>query len=164
LVLGTEPGWQKAAAGGRFETGEDGTALFTVHAPLHRGARKRPTNFFDSLFSGKEATDDLQIAVELVYAEAPLLYVATVHRFVRDGTVLLGDTAVFAKDAQGDFTRPVPRSKDGGWLLPQFGGLAVTGPGHEIAGFLFLPREKDQSGKSWVLNCQYKRSLPPMRR
>lgn len=164
LLLGKDAGWQSAHRGVSFETGSNGKTILKIPAQLHDGSRKRPTNFVGSLLSGKESTDDLLFAVELTYAGEGLLYAAEVHRFRDDGTVLLGDVSIFSKDAQGDFTVRVPRSKDGGWLLPQLHGLAVTTPGYEIADFLFHPDESDSSGKNWILNCQFKRFPTPVLR
>ncbi len=164
LVLGAIADWQNAQSGLPFVTGTDGKTVMRIPAVLDMGTRKRPTNFLSSLVAGKEATDDLQIAVELAYADDNFLYVAKVHRFRCDGTVLLGEVRIFSRDSLGHFTVAVPRNKEGSWLLPQFPGMAVTMPGHEIADFLFWPDESDASGNHWILNCQFKRAPAPVMR
>lgn len=164
MVLGMEAGWENASRGVGFETDANGKTVFQIPARLSQGMCKRPANFLSSLLALKETTDDLQIAVELTYANEPLLHVAKVHRFRGDGTALLGAVTIFSRDVRGDFTIQVPRSKDGSWLLPQFGGHGATVPRHEIADFFYQPDERDVSGRSWILRCQFKRSPPPVRR
>ena len=164
LVLGVESGWQSAGRGTVFKTDADGKYLAKMSSSLRLGSRKRATNFLDSLLAGKETTDEMQLAAEFSYAGHQWLYVTELHRFKKDGTVVLGEVSVFCRDAAGNFTREATRSKDGGWLMADLGGLALTSPGHEIAGFLFYPDENDPAHRQWILDCQFKRSPEPVMR
>jgi hypothetical protein len=164
LVLGAESGWQSAGRGTVLKTGADGKHTTRMSTSLRLGTRKRATNFLDSLLAGKETTDEVQVAVEFAYAGQQRLYVTELHRFKKDGTVALGEISVFCRDAVGNFTRKATRNEDGGWLMADLGGLALSSPGCEIAGFLFYPDESDPAHRQWILDCQFKRSPEPVMR
>jgi hypothetical protein len=163
LVLGAGPAVHEAGRGVVFRTDSQGKHVTQLSGELAPGAMKRPTNFVDSLFSRKEATDDLQLAAELEYFGTRFLYVIRLHRFREEHAVLYGRFSVYTPDERGNFTREVTQDKDGGWRFPGFGGLVLSDPGYRLAGGMFFPDEADSTGRRWVLECRFMRSPDPVR-
>jgi hypothetical protein len=163
LVLGAESGWQNAAAGKRFITDPNGVHHFQERVILEQSSRKRPTNFVDSLFSRAEPTDHLQVAAELEFAGHRWLYVVDIHRFKRDGDLLLAGLDVYAADASGGFTRKA-KATDAGWTMADMGGLVLTDPGHKAWEFRLQPDATDSTQKRWTLEIGFMRSPEPVRR
>jgi hypothetical protein len=154
----------EAGRGIVFRTDSEGKHVARLSGALTPGAMKRPTNFVDSLFSRKEATDDLQLAAELEYLGTRLLYVIQLHRFREESAVLYYGFSVFTLDEKGNFTREVVPDKDGGWRFPNLGGLVVSDPGYRLAGGLFYPDEADPTGQRWIFDCRLMRSPDSVRR
>ena len=163
LVLGAEPGWQNATAGQRFVTDTDGMHHLQERVILDSSSLKRPTNFVDSLFSRAEPTDHLQIAAELEFAGHRWLYVADLHRFRRDGDLLLTGTAVYSADAGGAFTRKA-KVTDAGWRMADMDGAVLTTPGHKAWESRLQPDATDAALKRWTLEIGFMRSPEPVRR
>lgn len=164
LMLDSGPVVHEAGRGVVFRTDPEGKHVARLSGALTPGAMKRPTNFMDSLFSRKEATDDLQLAAELEYLGTRLLYVIQLHRFREEPAVLYYGFSVYAQDERGNFTREVKQDKDGGWRFPGLGGLVCSDPGYRLAGGLFYPDEADPAGERWIFECRLMRSPEPVRR
>jgi hypothetical protein len=164
LVLSSGSTAHEAGRGLVFRTDPKGKHIAQMQGELTPGALKRPTNFLDSLFSRKEATDDLQLAAELEYLGTRFLYVIRLHRFREESAVLYGRFVVFTTDARGNFTREVTQDKEGGWRFPSLGGLVLSDPGYRLAGGMFYPDESDPAGQRWILECRWMRSPEPVRR
>lgn len=164
LLLGSGPAAHEAGRGVVFRTDSQGNHVTQLSGELTPGAMKRPTNFVDSLFSRKEATDDLQLAAELEYCGRRLLYVIRLHRFRAESAVLYGRFSVYTPDERGNFTREVTQDKDDGWRFPDFGGLVLSDPGYRLAGGMYYPDEADPNGRRWILECRFMRSADPVKR
>jgi hypothetical protein len=164
LMLDAGPTVHEAGRGIVFRTDPEGKHVARLSGALTPGAMKRPTNFMDSLFSRKEATDDLQLAAELEYVGTRLLYVIQLHRFREERAVLYTGFSVYTQDERGNFTQEVKQDKDGGWRFPSLGGLVCSDAGYRLAGGLFYPDEADPTGQRWVIECRLMRSPAPVRR
>ena len=163
VVAGLRGPWQAPRAGDRFVTGANGEHRFETAATLEARSRKRPTNFMDSLLSRPQPTEFLSLGAELEYAGHRWLYVIELHRFQRDGDMLLDGMAVYCADAQGDFTQRAT-FKDGNWMMADLGGLALSTPGHEAWEFTLKPDESDGTKQRWTLDLAFKRWPNPVRR
>lgn len=163
LVVCLTGPWQTSRAGERFVTGANGEHRFETITMLEARSRKRPTNFMDSLLSRPQPTDFLSLGAELEYAGHRWLYVVELHRFRRDGDMLLEGVAVYCADARGDFTRRAT-FKDGNWMMADLGGLALSTPGHEAWEFTLKPDESDATKQRWMLDLAFKRWPNPVRR
>lgn len=163
LVVGLTGPWQASGSGERFVTGANGEHRFETTATVEARSRKRPTNFMDSLLSRPQPTDFLSLGAELEYAGHRWLYVVELHRFRRDGDMLLEGVTVYCADARGDFTRRAT-VKDGNWVMADLGGLALSTPGHEVWEFMLKPDESDAAKQRWMLDVSFKRWPNPVRR
>jgi hypothetical protein len=128
LVLGDGPGWQKPDAGKRFVTDKQGKAKFEASATLDRRWRTEQYNI-------PSRNDHLALAVELGDPDQKL------YRFDVDCPTTsdcANDdiTAVYAEDANGDFTRDVGAG------------------GYSLAGVLLTP--DDASKRHWTLEVDLK--------
>ena len=141
VVFGSEAAWQSANAGTRVTTDAKGESRFERKVTLDRRAKKMPTNFVDSLLRGKQPVEHLAAGVELEYAGERFLYVIDIDRFP-DDTVLLDGTSLFARDAQGNYTRKV--ADNHGW---------------EAWHFLLVPETADR----WRLDLALLRRPDPVR-
>ena len=162
VVFGSDPDWQAPNAGRRFVTDANGEHRFTASVVIDQRSRKLPTNFADSLLSRPQTTDHLKVGAELEYAGFRWLYVVDVDRFPNTD-VLLDDFSVFTADAQGRYVRKA-KQQDHGWVMPDRGGLALTGPGYEPWDFMLRPQEGNATGKRWTLLLSFKRAPQPVRR
>ena len=157
IVFSSDAGWRNANAGRRIVTDAKGEAHFTANVAIDKRLRKVPTNFVDSLLSHPKQTDHLLVAAEMEYMSFHWLYVVEVARF-EGGDTMLDNFAVYTRDQQGNFTREIP-SDAKGFLPPELGGLALSGPGYQPFDFLL---DRDQN--RWKLRLAFKKSPPPVRR
>src|SRR5688572_394586 len=163
LSLDSGPAVHEAGHGVAFRTDPAGKHVLQMPGELTTGTVKRPTNWVDSLFSRKEATDDLQLTAQLEYLGMPMLYTIRIHRFREERGVLYTRFSVYTQDERGNFTREVKQDKDGGWRFPGIGGLVASDPGWRLAGGMFYPDETDSNGR-WIFECRLMRSPEPVRR
>lgn len=152
LVLGTARGWQSAAAGMRFTTDANGGHAFELTSPLEVRSTKRPTNFVDSLFARAEPVDFLQVAAELDFGGVRRLYVTEIHRFHRDGNLMLSGFSVFAPDARGEFTDKIKKADE--W----------TQADYKVVDFRLSPETDAAGRKHWQLSLGFRRAPLPVRR
>lgn len=117
----------------------------------------------DSLLSRPQPKELLSLGAELEYAGHRWLYVVELHRFRRDGDMLLDSMAVYCADAHADFTQRAI-FKDGNGMMSDLGGLALSTPGHEVWEFTLKPDESDAAKRRWTLDLAFKRWPNPVRR
>jgi hypothetical protein len=87
------------------------------------------------------------------------LYTVEVFHFP-DGDDLLGELAVYTRDAQGRFARKAER-RGTDWVIADLGGLVATTAGYEPWNFALQP---DASRQRWTLQLAFKRYPPAQRR
>ena len=162
LSLDSGPAIFDAGHGIAFRTDAQGKQVLQMPGKLTPNKVKRPTNWVDSLFSGKEATEDLQLTAQLEYLGTPMLYTIRLHRFPQYREVFHLGFSVYTRDERGNFTREVKQDKDGGWRFPGLNGLVASDPGWRLGNGLFYPDEADSS--RWILECRLMRSPEPVRR
>jgi len=162
VAFGPDAAWQSPDAGTRFTTDAAGQFRFTASAEIDEQPKKMPTNFADSLTSRPQPTDHLRVAVELPYMTFRWAYVVDLWRFRNGGDVMNEGVSVYTPDDRGRFTREAKRV-DGGWLMADLKGLALTTPGHEPWDYFLEPRA-DPKSPGWSLRLAFKRSPPPVRR
>jgi hypothetical protein len=163
LVFGSDDNWQNAGAGQRFTTDEKGQHTFTTTVVLDRQMKKKPTNFLDSLVSQPVPMDHLLVAAELEYATYHWLYAIDIFHIPPHGDTLLDHTAIWTRDAKGNFTVEATHDRDG-WHFPELGKLVLTAAGYDTENFALRPDDSDSSGTRWTLDLAFKRHPPPIRR
>ena len=163
IAFGPTEAWRARDTGTRFVTDAAGEFRFTTSVVVDEQPKKLPTNFADSLLARPQATDHLRIAAELPYMTFRWVYVVDLWRFRTSGDVLTDGLAVYTPDAAGRFTQEAKRV-DGGWLMADLKGLALTTPGYEPWDFRLEPGGAETSSPRWSLRLAFKRSPPPVRR
>jgi hypothetical protein len=163
VTFGPSASLQDPDSGTRFVTSAAGDFRFSTTAPVEAQPKTPPTNFVDSLSARPQPADHLVIAAELPYLTFRWLYVGEVWRF-RNGDVLTEGVSVYTPDERGHFTRKTLRSKDGGWLMADLKGLALTTPGHDMWDYKLEPAGSAAAPTGWKLRLAFKRSPPPIRR
>jgi hypothetical protein len=167
LVFGADKDWQSSDAGHRFVTDANGQAVFTTPAVIDRRWTSVPIGFTG--LTKPTRADHLQVAAELervlpgVDAGKDLILH---HLYKMDIDVLPGGdcatsdfTDIYVQDAQGKFTKAVPRS---GFAVPNSGGLVLSGNGYQTWNHQLSPM--DEAKTHWKLTLAFKRSPPPIRR
>jgi hypothetical protein len=163
IAFGPANTWQAPDSGTRFVTDAAGEYRFTTSAVLDAQPKAMPTNFADSMTARAQPTDHLLVATELPYMTFRWLYTVDLWRFRNGGDVLTGGLAVYTRDDAGRFTQQA-RRKDGGWLMADLKGLALTTPGHDPWDFRLEPAVLESKPPRWTLRLAFKRSPPPVRR
>ena len=163
VTFGAESTWQAPGTGTSFVTDATGTFRFTATAPIDTQQKKIPTNFADSLLSRPQPADHLLVATELAYMNFPWLYVIDLWRFRNGGDVMTQGVSVYTRDETGRFTRKA-REQNGGWLMADLKGLALTTPGHEPWDYLLEPGPPGATPPKWTLRLAFKRWPAPIKR
>jgi hypothetical protein len=161
IVFGSDPDWQGAASGSRCTTSAAGECAFTASAVIDKREKKLPTNYIDSLFSRPRTTDHLTVAAELGYMTFQWLYVIDLYRFPQGGDVIVEPMSVYTRDEHSRFTRKAAQV-NGGWMMADLKGMALTTPGHDVYDSMLEPLPQDSTRQRWALRLSFKRYAPPM--
>ncbi len=159
VVFTSEPEWQGPGAGQRVVTDARGEARLSATVALDQRRMKKPTSWASSLLAPTQQTDHLVVAAELPYMGYQWLYAVEVFHFP-DGDDLLGELAVYTRDAQGRFTRKAER-RGTDWVIADLKELVATTAGYEPWNFALQP---DATRKRWTLQLAFKRFPPAERR
>lgn len=162
VAFGPDPAWQAPDNGTRFVTDKAGEFKFTASIVVDPQMKKMPTNFMDSLTARAQPTDHLRVAAELPWADFRWVYVVDLWRFHSDGTILNEGISIFSRDDAGRFSREAKR-KDGGWLIADLKGLALTTSPYDTWENMLDPGDDPKSPR-WTLKLGFKRWPPPVSR
>jgi hypothetical protein len=167
LVLGEVADWQGPNAGHRFVTGDDGAANFTVDGVVDRRWRMVPYAMTGLSFPTR--SDHIMIAAELEqliptasgeYRHLQWLHTMDIDCYASDTCATSDITAVYTRDAKGRFTRRGQWSTPRGLIVPELGGMALSGPSYKTAGLYLSPASPDR--KHWKLELTLQRKPAPV--
>jgi hypothetical protein len=172
LVLGEVADWQSPNAGHRFVTGPDGGANFTVDGVVDRRWKMVP--YAMTGLSFPKRSDHIMIAAELEqliptatgeYRHLQWLYTMDIDCYSTDFCASSDIGAVYSRDDKGRFTRQGQREPSashipGGLIMPELGGMVLTGPGYKAADFYLSPAGTDR--KRWQVRLMLQRKPAPV--
>lgn len=160
ITFRSDPKWQEPAAGTSGETDANGEARFTATVLLEKVKKRIPTNFVSSLIAPPQPADRLVPMVELEYAGHRWLYAVELFRF-EGGDVLNDGLTIYTPDSKGRFSGQA-KSDNGGWTMPELGGLVLTAAPCDAWNYLLEPDPSD--AKKWTLTLSFFRRAEPVRR
>jgi len=146
LVLGQSPNWQNPDAGHTFVTDAKGEAHFTMDGAIDNRWSSRSMGFLP--FGIPVRSEHVQIAVEVERKidDRSFRWLLTMDLDCLKGgsCSTVGFMGIYMPDAQGRFTRRLPRQ--GGtesWKVAELNDKVVWGIGYQAADFLMSPDEND---------------------
>jgi len=157
LVFGAGD-WQAPDAGTRIVTAADGTATFTIDAPVSRRWQFRNVGF--TPFSWPVRTDHVSLAAELEFVLPKKDGPDTVHHWLytaeidRDGS---GDCStddldkVYEAGQDGRFTKLIGSNAAGPNFDVNIDGWALSGAGYKLSDFMLEPENTAAGEKRWHL-------------
>ncbi len=172
LVLGEVPDWQGPNAGHRFVTDAQGEAKFTVAGMVDRRWRMVP--YAMTGLSIPRRSDHIMVAAELEqlipaaggeYRHLQWLHTMDIDCDTPDDCSTSDINAVYTRDAQGRFTvraKPGPSAPNmpGGLIMPELGGMVLSGPGYKAADFFLIPQNQDR--RRWKVRLWLQRKPAPV--
>jgi hypothetical protein len=173
LVFSGAPDWQSPTAGNKIVTGAKGEAAFTTNASLDKKWQMEPIGFTG--ISKPIRTDHLMVAAELE-RQFPLgpngelqtfQWVHTMDIYCKGSgdCATQGILAIYAKDAQGRFTRAAEQvGRPPAWKFPELGGMLLTGEGYNPGNFLLERGNADAQHQRWLLKLGFVKQPTPVRR
>lgn len=165
LVLGRAEGWRSPAAGTRFVTGADGSHRFSTLVELGTRTTWRPLAFTG--VSLPQRGRFLPLAAELPAAPQRWLYTLELDHFTSDDASRARAPGVWSRGAAGDFTVEGQRRDDGGFTLPELGGLALNVAPYVATQAALFPAAADPARPGparWTLHLVWQRQAQAVRR
>jgi len=159
LVLGASSDWQNANAGHKFVTDSKGEAHFTMDGIIEKRWRSQSIPFTPFRFPIR--VDHMMIAVELEHRfqfvkDAPFqefrwLLTMDLDRVGGGSCRTVGFMGIYTPDAQGRFTKPLPRrAGTESWTIPDLNHQVVWGMSYQVAGFM-LSSDPDKHTLSFAI-------------
>jgi hypothetical protein len=94
------------------------------------------------------------------YRHLQWLHTMDIDCYASDTCATSDITAVYTRDAKGRFTRRGQWSTPRGLIVPELGGMALSGPSYKTAGLYLSPASPDR--KHWKLELTLQRKPAPV--